>query len=165
MGPRAEPKKTLGAGNHRCVTQIAAKLSHARITCRPIRKEYGVPIKLTVTCCLGLLMMIGATATAQPPGSGAPPTSVLHWPQFRFVPCHTALNPYEFVLSPSTDGRSGDRDRDSGGAQQRKVLLTSMRLLMEVENGFFVFQGRRLSFLHRRAGRESVRSVGRSCYC
>ena len=29
--PCAEPKKTLGAGKHRCVSQITDKLTHARI--------------------------------------------------------------------------------------------------------------------------------------
>ena len=66
-------------------------------------------MKITTTCCLGLLVIIGTMAAAQQtiPARGLPcsrPSSsaVIDWAQFRFVPCHTGLDPYEFVLSPTT---------------------------------------------------------------
>lgn len=66
-------------------------------------------MKLRTSCCLGLLMAIGSMATAQRvaslpalPCGAPPPKAVIDWAQFRFEPCHTGFNPYEFVLGPAT---------------------------------------------------------------
>ena len=65
-------------------------------------------MKITAACCLGLVMMVSSMAMGQPavpaslPCPGPPITSVVEWAQFRFSPCHTGFNPYEFVLSPAT---------------------------------------------------------------
>ena len=54
------------------------------------------------TFCLGLLMMVSVMTRAQT--CGATSTALIDWSQFRFVPCHTGLNPYQNVLSPTTVG-------------------------------------------------------------
>ena len=72
-------------------------------------------MKITTTCCLGLLMIVGSMATAQPIaptpslpcGSVLAASAVVDWAQFRFESCHTGFNPYEFVLSPATVGNLG----------------------------------------------------------
>jgi outer membrane protein assembly factor BamB len=47
------------------------------------------------------LLCIGPGAACSSP-CPIPAAVVASWAQFRFVPCHTGLNPYEFVLSPTT---------------------------------------------------------------
>lgn len=49
---------------------------------------------LVNTGYLILLMVISVIAKAQCVGAAA--TAVIDWPQYRFVPCHSGFNPYEF---------------------------------------------------------------------
>ena len=70
----------------------------------------------SVTLVAGMLVTPAFTQnpvsrTAQPvvpqpsqPCNGPPTKAVIDWAQFRFAPCHTGFNPYEFVLSPATVG-------------------------------------------------------------
>jgi hypothetical protein len=61
-------------------------------------------VKITTTCCVGLLMTIGSIAAAQQalPCGEAHIMRVTDWNQFRLVSCRTRLNPYESFLSPTT---------------------------------------------------------------
>ena len=67
-------------------------------------------MKIRNTWCLGLLLISGALATAQPSNLPPPPTScdgatLAAWgSQFHFDHCHTGYNPYEVILSPATVG-------------------------------------------------------------
>ena len=66
-------------------------------------------MKITSPCSVGLLILVSAIATAQPvfvspsdPCPAPPITAVVDWAEAGFAPCHLGLNPYEFVLSPTT---------------------------------------------------------------
>jgi hypothetical protein len=70
----------------------------------------------TVTLVVGMFVTLAfaqnpVPPTAQPvvpsdsppcPGPPTPMKAIIDWAHFRFVPCHTGFNPYEFVLSPAT---------------------------------------------------------------
>ena len=66
-------------------------------------------MKIMITCCLGLFLLVGSMATAQPavlsssPLCPGPPIKVaVDWTEFGFAPCRTGFNPFEFILSPIT---------------------------------------------------------------
>jgi len=68
-------------------------------------------MKITATCCLGLLMIIGSTLTAQrkiiqppTPSCDGQGDLIELGSQFRFNACHWGFNPYETILSPATVG-------------------------------------------------------------
>ncbi len=67
-------------------------------------------MKIITMCCLVLFLIVGA-GTVQ--GRNLPPPNlcdstaagILEWKsQYRFDPCHTGFNVYEYILSPSNVG-------------------------------------------------------------
>jgi len=69
-------------------------------------------MKIRISCCLSLMMMLASAAVAQQLAASAgyscgPPANVtvdVGWPQFNFDECNSGYNPYEFILSPATVG-------------------------------------------------------------
>ncbi len=68
-------------------------------------------MKLRTTCCLGMLLLVGSSALAQPRNLPPPNTTcdgsstLAEWvPQFHFDHCLTGYNPYEVILSPANVG-------------------------------------------------------------
>jgi len=127
-----EPTPLLSGKTQWCLYSSELFLSSPNI---PLESK---SMKTNIISCLSLIMMIGSLATAQqlgpslspPCGSGPTRSSVIDWPQFRFAPCHTGYNPYEFVLSPATVGSlapkwqyaTGDRNIESSPTVVKGVV-------------------------------------------
>ena len=65
-------------------------------------------MRIRIAGYLGLFLLVGSTLSAQlrvlpPPNPSCDGSSdPVEWgSQFRFLPCHTGLNPYEVILSPA----------------------------------------------------------------
>lgn len=109
-------------------------------------------MSIKIICCLSLIMMMGSVATAQCNG-GLAATVFVNWSQFHFDPCHTAYNPYEFVLSPTTVGNLVLRwehmmgvvaSSPAGGQRRglRRVLLTITSIPLSASTGALLWQFR-----------------------
>src|SRR5580704_12333575 len=67
-------------------------------------------MKITTICCLVLFLIMGAgiaqARNLQPPNlcDSSTPGLVETKSQYRFDPCHTGFNAYEYILSPANVG-------------------------------------------------------------
>jgi outer membrane protein assembly factor BamB len=88
-------------------------------------------MKIRITCCLGLVMILGGVAAAQklsPPSNpcGGPASGLLvNWPKFGFDLCNSGYNPYEHILSVTTVGNLTVSWKSWMGNQAKGSSLTS----------------------------------------
>ena len=90
----------------RFLTTVLALCFAPKWMLRPgARTHREVIMKIRITCCLSLMMIVGSVAGAQ--CNNRPlATAFVNWSQYQFDSCHTGYNPFEFVLSPTVGNLS-----------------------------------------------------------